>query len=60
MFLDGRDVSRFRHLMPGPFLPTWFRDARRGQYPDQYELDRLLVLRVEDLETIGNKDTAGR
>jgi len=46
--------------MPGPFLPTWFRDARRGQYPDQYELDRLLVLRVEDLETIGNKDTAGR
>jgi len=84
VFLDGRDVIRFRHLMPGPFLPTcfgsppnstgtsswrwakyhvrnqtepehtWFWDARSGQYPDQYELDRLLVLHANTHERPDN------
>jgi hypothetical protein len=72
VFLDGQDVIRFRHLLPGPFVPTcfgsprggagtsqwryvnyhvrnrtepehyWIWDARSLEYPDQYDLDRLL------------------
>lgn len=84
VFLDGRDVLRFRLLLPGPFIPTcfgspsggtgtswwrnakylvrnqtepehyWMWQARSGQYPDQYEIDRILELHANTHEAPDN------
>lgn len=84
VFLDGQDVMRFRHLLPGPFVPTcfgsprggvgtsqwryvgyhvrnrsepehyWIWDARSLEYPDQYDLDRLLEVHANPHERPDN------
>lgn len=84
VYLDGRDVLRFRLPSPGPFVPTcfgsapngtgtsywktvsyltrnqtepeycWVWDCRQGDFPDQYESDRLLELHPNTHERADN------
>ena len=43
VYLDGRDVLRFRHLLPGPFVPTCFGSAAGGSGTSWWRSAKYLV-----------------